>query len=135
MPAPDETDPTQEGTFRHSHRTQAPEATSAATPLALELPGRIAAEQANDSRILRDLKSKHLVQVLSELRRTNFARSNRPGVVKNAAALSLGFVSRRVPRGAVLLSAQTTDDSRRLVKSITKLLECSEFNMFQFTSM
>ena len=53
----------------------------------------------------------------------------------HAAALPLGFVSRRVPRGAVLLSAQTTDDSRRLVKSIRKLLECSEFNTFPFTSM
>ena len=115
-------DPSQEGA---AHHVQAPE----------ELPGRgIAAEQYLRD-LQRDLQRKRRGKLLSELQRASFGKSDRPGVAKNVDARALGFVSRRVPPGAVRLSSQTNEASRSLLRSILKHLECTEFREFDFTSM
>jgi hypothetical protein len=114
--------------------------------MSVELPDRIAAEQARQlamqarelehlRELTRHLERERLEELASELRRTMFVNCSRPGVSKKAAALSLGFVSRRVPRGAVRLSSRTNEDIRPLVECINKLLKCTEFRDFEFTSM
>ena len=126
----------------HDVRAQEP----ALATLALELPDRIALEQASQlamqareldhlRELKRDLERERLDELTSELLRTTFAKCSRPGVAKKAAALSLGFVSRRVPRGAVRLSAHTSEEICQLVECIRKLLNLSEFREFKFTSM